>query len=103
MKLYGKLFKAVESLEFFTSYEWEFESKGLPEMWESLGPADRDTFDFDIRRLHWPGYLEAYHTGCKLFMLSQTEQHAPQAKRHFNRSPPSSLVRSLEGGGTRRG
>ena len=43
-------------------------------------------FDFDVRQIHWPTYLENYCMGTKRFALKEDIAKMPEARRNVQRS-----------------
>ncbi|RCN30565.1 male sterility protein [Ancylostoma caninum] len=59
----------VETLHYFTTHGWTFQTKSLPKLWESLHLEDQQQFNFDIRQLDWDSYLFDYVMGIKRYIL----------------------------------
>ncbi|RWS29833.1 putative fatty acyl-CoA reductase-like isoform X2 [Leptotrombidium deliense] len=85
VKVYGKLHRAVEALEFFTIREWRFKSDNVISLFEQLEEKDKELFHFDVRDLHWPTYWEDYVIGIRKFVLKEENSTLPQARRSLQR------------------
>ncbi|XP_050411119.1 fatty acyl-CoA reductase 1 [Patella vulgata] len=81
VKIQDKLWKAVKSLEFFTSHEWKFANDNINMLAEHMTAKDREIFDFDVRKIRWGQYMENYCLGTKQFVLKENPQHLPKARR----------------------
>jgi hypothetical protein len=41
VRTYGKVWKMIETLHYFTTRGWHFESRNILRLWENLNEADR--------------------------------------------------------------
>lgn len=85
VRIYSKLQAAVEVLHYFTSNEWDFQSKGMLTIWESMAIEDRQTFNIDLRQLNWDHYLHDYMLGVKRYVLKDNMECAQGAMAHISR------------------
>ncbi|MFH4974946.1 hypothetical protein AB6A40_001655 [Gnathostoma spinigerum] len=83
VRIYSKVWRMVETLNYFTMHGWSFESKGLLALWDSLSEEDRQTFNFDVRQLNWDSYLFDYLMGVKRFLIKETLDDIPKAQKHL--------------------
>uniref|UniRef100_A0A183EC10 Sterile domain-containing protein n=1 Tax=Gongylonema pulchrum TaxID=637853 RepID=A0A183EC10_9BILA len=67
-RVYNKVLKLVETLHYFTTRGWNFESKGLIDLWDSATDEDKRIFNFDVRQLDWNSYLFDYLMGVKRYV-----------------------------------
>ncbi|GAB6030004.1 hypothetical protein CHUAL_005696 [Chamberlinius hualienensis] len=80
-----KIARALNCLAYFTSHEWRFTNQNLWMLWESMTPEDRQTFNFDLRQLHWPSYMEHYCLGIKLYILKEDLASLTTARRNLQK------------------
>ncbi|XP_046335728.1 fatty acyl-CoA reductase 1-like [Haliotis rufescens] len=85
VKIQDRLWKAVTTLEFFTSREWKFDNSNIFMLLDKMSKSDRDTFDFDARHIDWPSYMESYCLGTKQFVLKEELDQLPKARRALYR------------------
>ncbi|KAI2665620.1 Fatty acyl-CoA reductase 1 [Labeo rohita] len=65
MRIFNRLHKAIGLLEYFSSQDWEWNSDNMNMLMSQLSTEDRKTFNFDVRQLNWPEYIENYCIGTK--------------------------------------
>lgn len=85
IRIYAKIFKAVDSLEYFTTREWDFQTKAMIQIWDRMSEEDKKMFNFDIRQLNWNHYLEMYMLGVKKYIFKEDMSNLPEARKQFNR------------------
>jgi fatty acyl-CoA reductase len=81
----SKLFKAVETLEYFTSRDWKFQSKNVVELWQKIPQEDQKLFPFDVTKLDWTRYLQLYCIGARKFVLKQPLSSVPASRKRIRR------------------
>ncbi|TRY64151.1 hypothetical protein TCAL_04001 [Tigriopus californicus] len=69
VNILNKMVKAIAALEYFTNREWDWSTKNVRQLCESLEPKDRITFDFDVRAVDWKSFLRSYVQGTRHFVL----------------------------------
>ncbi|KAI1705669.1 male sterility protein domain-containing protein [Ditylenchus destructor] len=85
VKIYGKVWNMVETLHYFTTRGWHFESKNVMKLWNSLAEEDRKVYNFDIRQLDWDRYLFDYLMGVKIYILKEKLEDLPKARSNLSR------------------
>jgi len=85
VKIYTKLHRAVNALEWFTTREWKFNCGNVISLTQQLQGPDKETFHFDIRDMHWPTYWEDYVLGTRKFILKEENSTLPQARSNLKR------------------
>jgi len=85
MRVQQKLSRAVACLEFFTTHEWRFSNTNVVRLAGQLSAVDRQLFNFDIRTLQWPKYMEMYVLGTRRFILKEDPSTFPAARRHLRK------------------
>lgn len=85
MKMQLKIKKALVCLEYFTTHEWKFDNTNMYMLLESMPKEEQHIFNFDMRTLHWPTYLEHYCLGTKVFVLKEDLSTLPAARKHLRK------------------
>ncbi|XP_054164907.1 putative fatty acyl-CoA reductase CG5065 isoform X2 [Oppia nitens] len=85
VRLYEKLHRATSALEWFTTREWKFSANNVLMLIDQLKGADKETFHFDIRDLHWPTYWEDYVLGSRKYILKEDNSTLPKARSNLRR------------------
>lgn len=85
VKIQDKLRKAVGSLDYFTQNDWVFSNKNLDDLLNKMTPEDRKTFNFNVKSIHWPTYMESYCLGIKRFVLREELSELSKARQTLKR------------------
>ncbi|ESN98121.1 hypothetical protein HELRODRAFT_84823, partial [Helobdella robusta] len=85
MRLQRRLWKSVSCMEFFTSHEWKFEDDNVRKLYANMSERDQKDFNFDVKQIHWPTYLENYCLGVKRFVLKEDMKNLLKARKAFYR------------------
>ncbi|XP_057712053.1 fatty acyl-CoA reductase 1 isoform X2 [Corythoichthys intestinalis] len=85
MRIFNRLHKAISLLEYFSSQDWEWNSDNVSMLMMQMSPEDRKTFNFDVRQLHWPEYIENYVIGTKKYVLNEDMSDIPVARQHLRK------------------
>ncbi|CAI5636233.1 unnamed protein product [Oreochromis niloticus] len=85
MRIFNRLHKAISLLEYFSSQDWEWNSENMNMLMGQLTPEDRKTFNFDVRQLNWPEYIENYCIGTKKYVLNEDMSDIPAARQHLRK------------------
>ncbi|XP_019738531.1 fatty acyl-CoA reductase 1 isoform X1 [Hippocampus comes] len=85
MRIFNRLHKAISLLEYFSSQDWEWNSENVNMLMAQLSPEDRKTFNFDVRQLNWPEYIENYCIGTKKYVLNEDMSDIPAARQHLRK------------------
>ncbi|CAG9532435.1 unnamed protein product [Cercopithifilaria johnstoni] len=83
-RIYKKVLRLVETLHYFTTRGWDFDSKGLIELWETTSEEDKKIFNFDVRQLDWDSYLFDYLMGVKRYVVKDRLEELPKARRNLS-------------------
>ncbi|VDM11652.1 unnamed protein product [Wuchereria bancrofti] len=83
-RVYQKVLRLVETLHYFTTRGWDFDSKGLIELWETTSEEDKKIFNFDVRQLNWNSYLFDYLMGVKRYVVKDRLEELPKARRNLS-------------------
>ncbi|PWA30165.1 hypothetical protein CCH79_00014967 [Gambusia affinis] len=85
MRIFNRLHKAIHLLEYFSNQDWEWNSENMSMLMGQLTPEDRKTFNFDVRQLNWPEYIENYCIGTKKYVLNEDMSDIPAARQHLRK------------------
>jgi len=87
LRLWGKVEKAVDTLEYFTMHEWDFQAKAMIDIWNQMSPTDQELFNYDLRQssFRWEQYLEMYIIGVKKFILNEQLSNLPKARNQYKK------------------
>ncbi|XP_026182864.1 fatty acyl-CoA reductase 1 [Mastacembelus armatus] len=85
MRIFNRLHKAIGLLEYFSSQDWDWNSENMNMLLSQLTPEDRKTFNFDVRQLNWPEYIENYCIGTKKYVLNEDMSDIPAARQHLRK------------------
>ncbi|EFX77095.1 hypothetical protein DAPPUDRAFT_54498 [Daphnia pulex] len=70
-RLYKKVHKAMSCLEFYTMRQWHFVSRNPDLLLEKMSAEDRNTYNFDVRKINWESYMESYVLGVRKYLLKE--------------------------------
>ncbi|XP_076862675.1 fatty acyl-CoA reductase 1 isoform X1 [Brachyhypopomus gauderio] len=85
MRIFNRLHKAIGLLEYFSSQDWEWNSDNMNMLMNQLSAEDRRMFNFDVRQLNWPEYIENYCIGTKKYVLNEDMSDIPAARQHLRK------------------
>lgn len=54
-------------IHYFTVRNWYFDTKNTKKLQSDLSEADKTLFNFDVKRIYWPTYLENCVLGVRHF------------------------------------
>ena len=57
----------MEFLHYFTIRNWYFDTKNTKKLAQDLSEQDKVLFNFDVKRINWPKYLEKCVLGVRHF------------------------------------
>ncbi|KAK7098167.1 fatty acyl-CoA reductase 1-like [Littorina saxatilis] len=80
VRIQDRIWKAVATLEFFTTRQWNFRNDNIFMLLSKLSTEDKKTFPFDPRIIDWPNYMENYCLGAKKFVLKEEMSELPAAR-----------------------
>lgn len=97
VRIQDRLWKAVNTLEYFTSNQWNFRNDNIFMLLNRLSHEDKKTFPFDPRTINWSQYMENYCLGAKRFILKEEISELPKARLQLQRLQRIQLVLKLVG------
>jgi fatty acyl-CoA reductase len=83
-QVYSKVNRTIVALEYFTTNEWTFVNKNQLSLCD-FPQEDVDKFYSDVRRIHWPSYMETYILGVRKFLLKEDPHTIPAARQKLQR------------------
>lgn len=81
MRIQSKLDKAVGSLEFFTTHQWEWTNDNMFMLQSKMNSFDSRIFNLNCKEIHWPSYIETYCIGAKKYVLKEDLSKMPLARK----------------------
>lgn len=86
LRLYGRIHRGMEVMtDCWRLSQWEFGTEHLVELRAMLTARDRELFDFDVDSLDWEGYMRDYVLGVRKFLLKDSIETLPEARRRSSR------------------
>ncbi|XP_066561393.1 fatty acyl-CoA reductase 1 [Amia ocellicauda] len=85
MRIFNRLHKALMLLEYFSNQSWDWNSDNMSMLLGQLSPEDKKIFNFDVRQLNWPEYIENYCIGTKKYVLNEDMSELPAARQHLKK------------------
>ncbi|XP_063696570.1 fatty acyl-CoA reductase wat-like [Culicoides brevitarsis] len=79
MRVYDKIEKLNNVLDYFIFNPFEFEDKQTQGLWHSLSENDKKLFKFDMNDFNWKSYLSNVYFGMRQFMLKDDPSTIPAA------------------------
>ncbi|CAH1256360.1 FAR1 [Branchiostoma lanceolatum] len=85
VRLYDKLHKSLESLDWFTCRGWDWSNTNVMKLQRQLSEEDRKLFYFDVSAIDWDQYMENYLIGAKRYVLKEDVSKIPECRRYIQR------------------
>lgn len=85
LKVYKKIHKFMDVLNYFSTQEWKFTNDRLHALMMKLTSKDREYFFCDIRDLDWNVYFETYISGIRVYLIKDPLDTLPQARVKWQR------------------
>jgi alcohol-forming fatty acyl-CoA reductase len=85
LRIQRRISKAVSTLEFFTSKQWEFSNDNIYMLMKEMNDIDNKLFNIDVRYLHWSQYIEQYCLGTKKYCLKEDMSKMSQCRSQLKR------------------
>ena len=70
---------------FYMTHEWHFLTRNPVQLMDKMSDEDKETFNFDVRRIHWQSYLENYMSGIRTFILKDDPSTLPAAVKNLKK------------------
>ncbi|XP_026669786.1 fatty acyl-CoA reductase wat-like, partial [Ceratina calcarata] len=85
LKIYKKVHKFMDVLDYFSMKEWKFSNDNLKSLWSKLSEKDREYFGSDIREIDWDHYFRMYMRGIRIYLIKDPMDTLPQARIRWQR------------------
>ncbi|KAL0100178.1 hypothetical protein PUN28_019540 [Cardiocondyla obscurior] len=85
LKVYKKIHKFMDVLNYFSTQEWKFTNERLHMLMSKLTFKDREQFYCDIRKVDWNTYFETYIRGIRVYLIKDPLDTLPQARIKWQR------------------
>jgi len=85
VKLQRRMWRSVETLEFFTSREWQFTGTNVAILKDKLSSDDKKEFKLDVSEVDWKTYMEDYCLGVKYYAMKENDSMVEKARLQMNR------------------
>jgi len=85
VKMTGKMNYGLEVVKYFSHNEWTFKSDNLIALWSQLNPTDQKEFNFNMASIDWPEMANSCYFGNRRFLLKETEDTIPFARKRMQR------------------
>jgi len=79
VRLYDRIFKILDTLEYFYSNTWDHQSKMAMLLNEQLSEEDKRRFYIDVREIDWKSYIYDYNVGIRKYILREDLSTIPAA------------------------
>lgn len=80
-----KMNKATKALEYFTTHEWRWSNDNTLSLGKQITDSDRQVFDFDVGKIHWPSYVVDYVKGVKHFVFKEDPSNLAKSRQNLNK------------------
>nr|CAB3244724.1 fatty acyl-CoA reductase 1 [Phallusia mammillata] len=85
LRLTQRISDMVGVLQFFLMNEWRWEGTSVAKLQAEMTKEDKKRFNFDARTIDWLQYMQHYGRGAKKYLMKETLQGYPAARRHLQR------------------
>lgn len=85
VRISQKIHNFSNHLSFFGTKNWKFEDNNVGDLWDRLTEMDKDIFYFNIEDLYWPEYFHYYVLGVREYLLQESLETVPEARRKMYR------------------
>lgn len=85
LKIYEKVHKGCDMLNFFVMNEWKFTSDNVSNLWQELSNSDKNLFNFNMKDLDWDECLFRNLLGLRLYLVKEEPSTIPQGKALYRK------------------
>lgn len=85
MKIYRKIDKVRDILDYFVDKEWTFVNDRLIELWGTMDTRDKQLFNFDIHQLSWEQFSQAHCLGLRVYLVKDDIHTLPSARKKWKK------------------
>jgi alcohol-forming fatty acyl-CoA reductase len=77
--------KGMSDFRHFLISPFNFPSKNVPKLLNSMSDKDRQEFPFDVRTINWNEYIKTYVQGIRTFLFKQDASTLEESRRNIAR------------------
>lgn len=85
LKVYRKIDKMEDVLNYFKMNEWVFESKNLSRLITEMSDEDQKIFFCDVKDLDWDEYIKYYILGIRIYLVKDPLETLAEGQKHLRR------------------
>ncbi|XP_031839104.1 fatty acyl-CoA reductase wat [Nomia melanderi] len=85
LKIYKKIHKFMDVLNYFSMKEWTFSNETLKTLISKMSLEDLDNFACDITKVDWDQYFRTYVRGIRIYLIKDPLDTLPQARVRWQR------------------
>lgn len=79
LKIYKKIHKFMDVLNYFTTKEWDFSNDRVNALIEKMTPQDREIFPCDMKTIIWDKFFQTYIKGIRIYLIKDPMETLPAA------------------------
>jgi len=83
-----RIFLASAALEYYLNNSWSFPNSRFKKLLEEIPPSDMENFSSNIWEADEKVYFKNCMIGARKYLLLETEETMPAAKRHIVKYAP---------------
>lgn len=85
MKLYKNVIKFSDVIAYFSTQEWQFDTRNVQKSWDHLSTREKRLYAFDAKQIDWESWGEIAWLGARVTLLEDDFSTLPQARKSWNR------------------
>lgn len=85
LKVYKKIHKFMDVLNYFTIQQWQFENNAVKALINKMAAADQKNFFCDIKELDWDTFFSTYIRGIRVYLIKDPMDTLPEARVKWQR------------------
>ncbi|XP_066257718.1 fatty acyl-CoA reductase wat-like [Euwallacea similis] len=85
LKVYKKIHKFSNILQFFCTREWKFSNKNTQALWLKMNKTDQELFPFSMKHVLWSQFFKRYLKGIRKYLLKEPESTLKSGKLRIER------------------
>lgn len=85
VRVQKKVSTGLKVLQYYTTKIWVFKNDKLENLPQKLSPRDRERFDLTVDQINWEKYLHDMIMGVRVYLLKESPETIPQARRILRR------------------
>lgn len=85
VRVQKKVSTGLKVLQYYTTKIWVFKNDKLENLPQKLSLRDRERFDLTVDQINWEKYLHDMIMGVRVYLLKESPETIPQARRILRR------------------